>query len=122
MTVSSDTNDSDSDSVASSDNGYTSDVTNYNSNIHELYSAFRNERQTDDEESKYITSARSNYSSFTSDSSDITTSRSSSSEMMDTSRTDDSQYTSSVVTIDTSRSSEFSRYLTPRSSVPEGVH
>ena len=78
----SDTSDSDSDSVASSDNGYTSDVTNYNSNIHELYSAFRNERQTDDEESKCITSARSDYSSFTSDSSDFTTSRSSSSEML----------------------------------------
>ena len=39
-----------------------SDVTNYNSNVLELYSTFRDERHTDDEESKYITSARSNYS------------------------------------------------------------
>ena len=115
----SDTDHSDDESVLSSDNGYTSDVTNYNSNIHELYSAFRSEKQTEDGEIKTVTSARSDYS-FSSDYSDITTSRSSSSEMIDTARTYNSQYTSSVGTIETSRSSQFSGYLTPRSSLQRG--
>ena len=75
----SDTSDSDSDSVASSDNGYTSDVTNYNSTFMNCipHLGMKGKRTM----KKVNTSqAPGDYSSFTSDSSDFTTSRSSSSE------------------------------------------